>query len=190
MNGSIVWDVTSRSPLKVNRHFGGTCCLHLQGGSISQARNQRQAGRASRAVVVNASGWFLACRILPPWRWRRQLTFDRLHGVISQEIKLYLLLLLIILLVTCNNFNILVGRKNKSVLSKIWPLSHEFCMITYEPNCVLSLHYPSVLGTQDLPNVTVWGHRFILEENHCVSCVKRDILNLITSQFNNRSFVM
>jgi hypothetical protein len=28
------------SPLKVNRRFGGTCRLHLQGRKISQARNQ------------------------------------------------------------------------------------------------------------------------------------------------------
>jgi hypothetical protein len=40
----IFWDITPWSPLKVNRHFGGTCCLHLQGWRISQERNQREAG--------------------------------------------------------------------------------------------------------------------------------------------------
>jgi hypothetical protein len=40
----IFWDVTPCSPLKLNRRFGGTCRLHLQGRRISQARNQREAG--------------------------------------------------------------------------------------------------------------------------------------------------
>jgi hypothetical protein len=39
-NSSIFWDITSHSPLKVNRRFGGTWRLHLQGRRISQARNQ------------------------------------------------------------------------------------------------------------------------------------------------------
>jgi hypothetical protein len=43
MKSSIFWDITPRSPLKVNRRFGGTYRLHLQGRRISQARNQREA---------------------------------------------------------------------------------------------------------------------------------------------------
>jgi hypothetical protein len=35
------------SPLKVNRCFGETCLLHLQGWRISQARNQHKAGSRS-----------------------------------------------------------------------------------------------------------------------------------------------
>jgi hypothetical protein len=34
------------SPLKLNRHLGGTCRLHLQDRRISQARNQQVASRA------------------------------------------------------------------------------------------------------------------------------------------------
>jgi hypothetical protein len=41
----IFWDKTPCSPLKVNRRFGGTCCLHLQGRRISQPRNRREASR-------------------------------------------------------------------------------------------------------------------------------------------------
>jgi hypothetical protein len=44
LKSSISWDITPCSPLKVNRRFGGTCRLHFQGRSISQARNQREAG--------------------------------------------------------------------------------------------------------------------------------------------------
>jgi hypothetical protein len=40
------WDVTQYSQLKVNRRFGGTWRLHLQGRRISQARNQSEAGKS------------------------------------------------------------------------------------------------------------------------------------------------
>jgi hypothetical protein len=40
---SVFWDITPCSPLKVNQRFGGTSRLHLQGRSISQARNQLPA---------------------------------------------------------------------------------------------------------------------------------------------------
>jgi hypothetical protein len=34
--------LTPRGPLKVNRHFRGTCHLHLQGWRVSQARKQQE----------------------------------------------------------------------------------------------------------------------------------------------------
>jgi hypothetical protein len=43
MRSSIFWDVTPRSTLKVNRRFGGTYLLRLQGRRIRQARNQRES---------------------------------------------------------------------------------------------------------------------------------------------------
>jgi hypothetical protein len=42
MRSSIFWDITC-SPLRVNRRFGETCLLHLQGRIIKQTRNQREA---------------------------------------------------------------------------------------------------------------------------------------------------
>jgi hypothetical protein len=45
MINSILCYVTSCSPLSVNRRFGGTCRLHLQGGRMRQVRNQREADR-------------------------------------------------------------------------------------------------------------------------------------------------
>jgi hypothetical protein len=42
MRGTILWDVSPCSPLKVNRHFGGTYLLHLLGQRISRARDQRE----------------------------------------------------------------------------------------------------------------------------------------------------
>jgi hypothetical protein len=39
---SIFWDIKSCSPLKVNRRFGGTYQLHLQGRKINPGRYQRE----------------------------------------------------------------------------------------------------------------------------------------------------
>jgi hypothetical protein len=43
MNSTIFWDITPCSPLRVNRHFGGTYRLHLQGRKISRERHQRES---------------------------------------------------------------------------------------------------------------------------------------------------
>jgi hypothetical protein len=40
MKSYVFRDITPCSLLKVNRRFGGICCFHLQGRSISQERNQ------------------------------------------------------------------------------------------------------------------------------------------------------
>jgi hypothetical protein len=39
VKSTIFWVIALCTPLKVNRRFGGTYRLHLQGGRISQARN-------------------------------------------------------------------------------------------------------------------------------------------------------
>jgi hypothetical protein len=44
MKSSIFWDIRPCSLLKANQSFGGTCHSHLQGQTISQARNQQEAG--------------------------------------------------------------------------------------------------------------------------------------------------
>jgi hypothetical protein len=43
MKGSIFWDITPCSSLKVNRHFGRTYRLHLQSPRIIEAINQLAA---------------------------------------------------------------------------------------------------------------------------------------------------
>jgi hypothetical protein len=43
MKSTIFWDITPCSPLSVNRRFGGTYRLYLQGKKISSARNQRES---------------------------------------------------------------------------------------------------------------------------------------------------
>jgi hypothetical protein len=44
MKNSIIWDIKSCIPLKVNRRFGGTLSLHLQGRHTRQERNLREEG--------------------------------------------------------------------------------------------------------------------------------------------------
>jgi hypothetical protein len=55
MKSTIFRDITPCSPLKVNRRFGGTYRLNLQGLRISRARNQRenewQAGLCSFSTL-------------------------------------------------------------------------------------------------------------------------------------------
>jgi hypothetical protein len=80
---SFFWDITPCSPLKVNWCFGGTCHLYLHG--------QR---KASSACYLVHAGFVLGLFFNPEaggdmflWNW---LTFNRLHGVISQKIELFI----------------------------------------------------------------------------------------------------
>jgi hypothetical protein len=52
MNSSVFWDKLLCSLLKVNQRFRRTYRLHLQGQTISQARNQCEAGSKERLVGV------------------------------------------------------------------------------------------------------------------------------------------
>jgi dolichol kinase len=63
MKSAIFWDITPCSPLKVNRRFGGTCLLHLQGRRISRARNERES-RALFATCFHI-GFLLAYYLDP-----------------------------------------------------------------------------------------------------------------------------
>jgi hypothetical protein len=49
MKSSVLWDITLCTPPKVNQHFRGTCHLHLQGQTVSQATSK-----------LLASGWLRA----------------------------------------------------------------------------------------------------------------------------------
>jgi hypothetical protein len=72
---AVLWDITPCTPLKVNRRFGGTYCLHLQGRRISRARNQCKSRWKAR------------------WRWhvppKRRLTFNGLHSYIPEDSTLH-----------------------------------------------------------------------------------------------------
>jgi hypothetical protein len=66
--------MTPCSPLSVNRCFGGTYRLHLQG-----RRNKFSKKPASKQVASK--------RYVPP---KRQLTLNRLHGVICQKMIFFI----------------------------------------------------------------------------------------------------
>jgi hypothetical protein len=74
------WDITPCSPLSVNRNFGETYRLYLQG----------------QATCFHAV--FLLNLFFRPWRWRRyvppkrRLTLNRLHGVIAQKMVLFIII--------------------------------------------------------------------------------------------------
>jgi hypothetical protein len=69
----------SCGPLKVDRRFGGTCCLHLQGRIISQARHHREAGNLLLSCLAYSS---TLKRYVPP---NHPLTFNGPHDVISHK---------------------------------------------------------------------------------------------------------
>jgi hypothetical protein len=61
MKSSVFWDDTTCSFLKVNRLFGGTCGLHLQARSITQARNR------SGSCCKQSSGFLLGLFFYPEY---------------------------------------------------------------------------------------------------------------------------
>jgi hypothetical protein len=89
---TIFWDITPCSSLTVNRRFEGTHRLHLHGWKISREKNQRESRWLCLAPAFTLVSFWLIFR---PWRWRRyvpprcQLTFNGLHGVISQNMALF-----------------------------------------------------------------------------------------------------
>jgi hypothetical protein len=106
--GSISWDIMPSSPQSSNISEA-MCHIHLQGWRVGQARNQHEAGSkvcgtlgapaladplSPDMLPLAASCWFLAWLTLQSCRWRwhvppkHQLTFNRLHGNISQKTEL------------------------------------------------------------------------------------------------------
>jgi hypothetical protein len=82
MKGTAFWNVTMCSPLKVNRRCGGTYCLHSQSW-ICRARHHSACHLSSCQYLA---------QLIRPWGWKRcssetSCDFNRLHGVISQNIS-------------------------------------------------------------------------------------------------------
>jgi hypothetical protein len=71
---TIIWDITPCSPLNVNRRLVGTYLLHLQGRRISRVRNKPESRWQAE--------WYVPSK--------RRLTFNGLHGVISENILLFI----------------------------------------------------------------------------------------------------
>jgi hypothetical protein len=79
IKSTIFWDITPCGPLSVNRCFGGTYRLHLQG------RKNKFSKKPAWMQVASLPWW---------WRWyvpsKRRLALNGLHGVISQKIVLFI----------------------------------------------------------------------------------------------------
>jgi hypothetical protein len=77
MKSSIFWDTRPSISLKVNRRFGGTCRLNIQGQRKRQARNQREAGNktldwlAYRCYTRREKEISAECRDMKRWQWQR-----------------------------------------------------------------------------------------------------------------------
>jgi hypothetical protein len=91
--------------LKVDRRFGGTCCLHLRCRKIKPIKKPVWKQTTNRAILSPASPacllishWFLARLIPRHWRRRQHVTpkcrftfsFNGLHGAISWKIKVFI----------------------------------------------------------------------------------------------------
>jgi hypothetical protein len=78
MKSTIFCHTMSCSPLSVNRRFGGTCRLHLQGQRISPARNQRESRwQAELEAICSSETW-----VDSQWTTRRYIPEDRtLHNI-------------------------------------------------------------------------------------------------------------
>jgi hypothetical protein len=62
MKSTIFWDITPCSTMSVDRRFGGTYRLHLQGQKISWARNQRESRWQAVLLLLRPRDW---CEPLP-----------------------------------------------------------------------------------------------------------------------------
>jgi hypothetical protein len=138
LKSTIFWDITHHSPLNVNRSFGETYRLHIQGRRISRARNQNE----SRALLATCFHAGFLRRYVPP---QRRLTFKGLYGVISQKIVLlitiYSFLNLFIYLCVYGLFNDVVQYRRQRWMVGWW-LNNEFkrfCKETFE---ILSRNLP------------------------------------------------
>jgi hypothetical protein len=86
MKSTLFWGITPCNPLKVNRRFGGAYRLHLQGRRINRATTQRKSRWQAGKQTLLAAYFYTGFCSVPP---KRRLTFNGLHGVISQKIVLF-----------------------------------------------------------------------------------------------------
>jgi hypothetical protein len=92
MKNAVFWDVAP-CRYSVSRHFGETYRLHLQGSSLAVFSTfKMKATRSSETSVHTRSTWghipqngILRRLYVQP---KYQLTFTRLHGVISQKTEI------------------------------------------------------------------------------------------------------
>jgi hypothetical protein len=76
--------ITLCSPLKINRCFRITCCLHLQSQRISQTRKQHEAGRKQSFMLVSFLAYSLTLKMEAVFLWNVSWFSVDYHDIISQ----------------------------------------------------------------------------------------------------------
>jgi hypothetical protein len=71
--------------LKVIRLFGGACSLHLQGGRVKEARNQREAG--GKQNPGSLLGLFFVPEEGKKCSYEKSIDFRRAKRLVSQKTK-------------------------------------------------------------------------------------------------------
>jgi hypothetical protein len=89
------WDMTPCSPVSVNRRFGGTYRLHLQGRRNELSKKPTCKQKKQQLACRLLACWFLSELISSTLKRRyvspkRRLTLNGLHGVISQKMILFI----------------------------------------------------------------------------------------------------
>jgi hypothetical protein len=141
LKSNIFWDITPCSPLKVNRRLGGTY----------------------RSVCHLLSRWFLAELIRRPWRWRRyvppkrRLTFNGLHGVITQKIIFFI--------------TTAVRKKDRELISmwKCWIIKECRCDNLEEVSGWIRVYFVTYYWSKVGPILRRLRRRFIDEPNFRIS---------------------
>jgi hypothetical protein len=78
MKSSVIWNITQCSLLTVNRHFGDTCSLRLQGRRITQARRQRES--SWQAEQIGLPKFRIVYETGGKWKTTNQLPLARAVG--------------------------------------------------------------------------------------------------------------
>jgi hypothetical protein len=74
----LFWHITPRTLLKFNRHFGRTCCLHLQDRTLL----------ATSFMIISCLAYSSTLK-LETCSSEMSIDFQGLHGVISQKMELW-----------------------------------------------------------------------------------------------------
>jgi hypothetical protein len=125
---------------------------------MSQARNQHEL------FLLLPSYWCLAWLILRPWRWsqhvspKRRLTFNRLHGVISQKMEFF-----IITAVRTSNFTLIFELLTENLIFVVLVGCYFICKgvlwrtFNFEISKIIYNHIKPWADSFALLNMYLWG---------------------------------
>jgi hypothetical protein len=96
MKSVIFWDITPCSPLNVNRCFGGTYDLHLQGLTISPARYQRESRQQAEPTLKMETIYSSKTSVDFQWTIQRYIPIgSNLHTHHYENLKSYMMTIML-----------------------------------------------------------------------------------------------